>query len=104
MHLSPYVCAGLGMGASAATRHANELQVAWSVDVLLHESVHMARFTTDEALVEACARAALPVELHRLYHIDYGSAELRRLTSAAASFRQTMGPSTSTASARRVTS
>ena len=91
MHLSPYVCTGLRLGASALRRHANELQVAWSVDVLLHESVHMGRFTTDEARAEACARAALPLELHRLYNIPYGSAELRRLTTAAALFRQTMG-------------
>ncbi len=91
MHLSPYVCAGLRLGLVASTRHANELQVAWSVNVLVHESVHMARYTTDEALTEACARAGLPLELHRLYHIAYGSTELRRLTAAAASVRRTMG-------------
>ena len=38
MHLSPYVCEGLRLGASASTRRPNELQVAWSVDVLVHES------------------------------------------------------------------
>lgn len=91
MHLSPYVCAGLQLGIAASTRRANEQQVAWSVDVLVHESVHMARHTADEALTEACARAGLPLELHRLYDIAYGSAELRRLTAAAATFRQTMG-------------
>ena len=52
----------------------------------------MARFTADEALTEACARVGLPLELHRLYHLAYGSAELRRLTAAATLFRQTMGP------------
>lgn len=91
LHLSPYVCAGLRLGLVAATRRANELQVAWSVDVLLHESVHMARFTSDESLTEACARVGLPVELHRLYHVAYASAELRQLTAAATLFRQTMG-------------
>jgi hypothetical protein len=90
MHLSPYVCAGLRLGLPAATRRANELQVAWSVDVLVHESVHLGRFTSDEALAEACARAGLPVELHRLDHVAYGSAELRRLTAGAALFRKTM--------------
>lgn len=91
MHLSPYVCAGLELGLVASSRRANELQVAWSVDVLVHESVHMGRRTSDEALTEACARAGLPLELHRLYGIAYGSPELRRLTAAATSFRQTMG-------------
>ncbi len=92
LHLSPYVCAGLRLGRIAETRHENELQVGWSVDVLVHESVHMARFTSDEALTEACARVGLPLELHHLYHLAYTSAELRRLTAAAALFRQTMGP------------
>jgi hypothetical protein len=91
MHLSPYVCAGLRLGLVASTRRANELQVAWSVDVLVHESVHMGRFTSDEALTEACARDGLSLELHRLYNFAYGSAELRRLTAAATFFRQTMG-------------
>ena len=91
MHLSPYVCDGLRLGAVASTRQAHELQVAWSVDVLVHESTHMARFTYDEALTEACARAGLPVELHRLYGIAYHSAEMSRLTHAAAMFRSTQG-------------
>jgi hypothetical protein len=89
MHLSPYVCEGLRLGQVAATRRANELQVAWSVDVLLHESVHMARFTVDEALTEACARVGLPVELHRLYGVAYYSAEMSRLTFGATWFRRT---------------
>ena len=38
MYLSPYVCEGLRLGAGASTRRPNELQVAWSVDVLVHES------------------------------------------------------------------
>ena len=92
LHLSPYVCEGLRLGLAAATRRSNELQVAWSVDVLVHESVHMGRFTADEALTEACARAGLPIELHRLYGIAYHSVELGRLTAAAALFRRTMGP------------
>lgn len=91
MHLSPYVCEGLRLGSSASTRRQRELQVSWSVDVLIHESVHMGRFTTDEALTEACARAGLPVELHRLYGLAYRSAELGRLTSAATWFRRTQG-------------
>ena len=90
LHLSPYVCTGLRLGRSVATRRANELQVAWSVDVLVHESVHMARYTWDEALTEACARTGLPLELHRLYDVAYGSAELRRLTAAASQVRLTM--------------
>ena len=91
LHLSPYVCDGLRLGASAATRAANELQVAWSVDVLLHESTHMGRRTYDEALVEACARVGLPGELHRLYGVAYHSPEMRSLTLAAASLRSTQG-------------
>ena len=92
LHLSPYVCAGLQLGARRQRRGARtSFRSAWSVDVLVHESVHMARFTSDEALTEACARVGLPLELHRLYHLAYGSAELRRLTAAATLFRQTMG-------------
>jgi len=91
MHLSPYVCAGLRLGTTAAGRAANELQVAWSVDVLLHESTHMGRHTYDEALVEACARAGLPGELNRLYGVAYHSPEMRSLTLAAASLRSTQG-------------
>jgi hypothetical protein len=92
MHLSPYVCEGVRLGSSASTRRTHELQVAWSVDVLVHESTHMARFTYDEALVEACARVGLALELHRLYRIGYASAEMRGLSLAAGSFRQTQGP------------
>jgi len=92
MHLSPYVCEGLRLGAVASTRRQNELQVSWSVDVLIHESVHLGRFTADEALTEACARAGLPVELHRLYGLAYRSPELTRLTLAATWFRRTQGP------------
>jgi hypothetical protein len=91
MHLSPYVCDGLRLGTTAASRAANELQVAWSVDVLLHESTHMGRHSYDEALVEACARAGLPGELHRLYGIAFHSPEMRSLTLAAASLRNTQG-------------
>ena len=90
MHLSPYVCRGLQLGRAAASRRSNELQVAWSTDVLLHESAHLGRFTADESLTEACARVALPAELHRLYGIAYHSAEIERLTSSAALFRRTM--------------
>ncbi len=91
MHLSPYVCDGLRLGANATARAANELQVAWSVDVLLHESTHLGRFTYDEALAEACARTGLPAELHRLYGVAYHSSEMRSLTLAAASLRSTQG-------------
>jgi hypothetical protein len=89
MALSPYVCRGLQLGATPGSRRGNELQVAWSVDVLLHESAHLGRFTTDEAEAESCARAALPLELHRLYGIALRSAEMSRLTAAAAWARQT---------------
>ena len=89
MYLSPYVCEGLRLGGDASTRRSNELQVAWSVDVLIHESVHLGRFTVDEARTEACARVGLPLELHRLYRIAYRSAEMSRLTSAAAWARHT---------------
>ena len=89
MHLSPYVCEGLRLGTSASSRRANEFQVAWSVNVLVHESVHMARFTLDEKLTEACARIGLPIELHRLYRVAYHSAQMSRLTSAATWFRRT---------------
>jgi hypothetical protein len=92
IHLSPYVCEGLRLGMVASRRRSHELQVAWSVDVLIHESVHVARSTVDEALTEACARLGLPAELHRLYRIAYGSAEMRRLTSAATFFRRTAPP------------
>jgi hypothetical protein len=61
------------------------------VDVLLHENVHLARLTSDERLTEACARIGLPAELHRLYGVGYRSAEMRRLTLAAALFRSTQG-------------
>lgn len=91
MHLSPYVCDGLRLGATPAWRKANELQVAWSVDVLLHESTHMGRHTYDEALVEACARVGLAGELHRLYAVACHSPEMRSLTLAAASLRSTQG-------------
>lgn len=89
LHLSPYVCEGLRLGTVASTRRAHELQVAWAVNVLLHESVHLARFTSDERLAEACARVGLPGELHRLYGIAYRSPEMRRLTAAATWFRRT---------------
>ncbi|MFN2469725.1 MAG: hypothetical protein ABR583_01820 [Gaiellaceae bacterium] len=92
IHLSPYVCEGLRLGAVASTRRSHELQVAWSVNVLVHESVHMARFTLDEKLTEACARIGLPIELHRLYRVAYYSAQMRRLTSAATWFRRTQAP------------
>lgn len=92
LRLSPYVCEGLRLGGLAATRRSHELQVAWSVDVLIHESVHLARFSTYEAVAEACARIALPIELHRLFGVALRSAEMRRLTSAAAWFRRTMPP------------
>jgi hypothetical protein len=92
MHLSPYVCEGLRLGASASTRRSNDLQVAWSVNVLVHESTHMGRSNPDEALAEARARAGLPLELHRLYGIAYHSAEMSRLTSAATWFRRTEPP------------
>ena len=88
-HLSPYVCEGLRLGAVTSTRRSHELQVAWSVNVLVHETVHMARFTFDEKLTEACARIGLPLALHRLYGIPYHSAEMRRLTAAASWFRHT---------------
>jgi hypothetical protein len=90
MHLSPYVCQGLQLGLSAAARASHSLQVAWAVDVLLHESAHLGRFTTDESVAEACARVGLPNELHRLYGIPLRSAELAQLTSSASVFRQTM--------------
>ena len=90
MHLSPYVCRGLQLGLSAATRVPNELQVAWAVDVLLHEAAHLGRFTADESVAEACARVELPDELHRLYGIPLRSIELARLISSASAFRQTM--------------
>jgi len=89
MHLSPYVCDGLRFGTVASMRASHPFQVAWSVDVLVHESVHMGRFSSDEALAEACARVSLPVELHRLYGLAYHSAEMSRLTLAAAWFRGT---------------
>ena len=75
--------------SDGTARAANELQVAWSVDVLLHESAHLGRFTYDEALAEACARSGLPAELHRLYGLAYHSPELTRLTLAATWFRRT---------------
>jgi hypothetical protein len=90
MHLSPYVCEGLALGADPSTRRANQLQVAWSVDVLVHESTHMSRFTYDEALTEACARAGLPIELNRLYGIAYHSVQMAQLTLAATRLRRTM--------------
>jgi hypothetical protein len=92
VHLSPYVCEGLRLGNRVSTRRQNELQVAWSVNVLVHESVHMGRFSTDEALAEACARTGLPGELRRLYKVAFRSAELSRLTLAATWFRRTQGP------------
>ena len=92
MHLSPYVCEGLRLGASAPMRRSHELQVAWAVNVLIHESVHLARSSPDEQIAEACARVALPRELHRLYRVEYRSAQMRRMTAAAAWFRRTMPP------------
>jgi hypothetical protein len=90
MYLSPYVCKGLRLGASSVTP-ADELQVAWSVDVLVHESTHLGKFTYNEALAEACARAGLPAELHRLFQVAYHSPQMKRLTLDAAGFRNTMG-------------
>ncbi len=92
MHLSPYVCEGLRLGSVASLRASNVLQVGWAVDVLLHESTHLGRFTRDESLAEACARVRLPAELNRLYQIAYGSREMRSLTLAAAAFRATQDP------------
>lgn len=91
LHLSPYVCTGLRLGLVTSTRKANELEVAWAVDVLLHESVHLGRRTADESVAEACARVELPGALHRLFGIAFRSVELARLTSAAELFRATMG-------------
>jgi hypothetical protein len=93
MYLSPYVCQGLQLGLHPRTRAANVLQVGWSVDVLLHESTHLGRFTSDEAWAEACARAGLPGELHRLYGVAYHSAEMSALTLAATWFRRTQSAS-----------
>ena len=90
MQLSPYVCDGLRLGMSESGRRANELQVAWSVNVLIHESVHLANFSMDERTTEACARAALPNELHGLYGVAYRSAEMRQLTFASTWLRRTM--------------
>ena len=90
LYLSPYVCEGLRLGASGI-RPADELQVAWSVDVLVHESTHLGKFTYNEALAEACARAGLPAELHRLFQVAYHSPQMQRLTLDAAAFRNTMG-------------
>jgi hypothetical protein len=90
LYLSPYVCEGLSLGTSGV-RPADELQVAWSVDVLVHESTHLGRFTYNEALAEACARAGLPAELHRLFQVAYHSPQMKRLTLDAAAFRDTMG-------------
>jgi hypothetical protein len=90
LYLSPYVCKGLQLGASGI-RPADELQVAWSVDVLVHESTHLGKFTYNEAVAEACARAGLPAELHRLFQVAYHSPEMQRLTLDAAAFRNTMG-------------
>lgn len=91
MRLSPYVCRGLQLGFNPATRAANVLQVGWAVDVLIHESTHLGRFSSDEALAEACARVGLPGELNRLYGIAYHSAEMSALTLAATWFRRTQG-------------
>jgi len=90
MYLSPYVCNGLQLGAAGVTA-ANELQVAWSVDVLIHESTHLGKFTYNEALAEGCARAGLPAELHRLFQVAYHSPQMRALTLDAAAFRSTQG-------------
>jgi hypothetical protein len=92
MYLSPYVCEGLRLGAVSPLRPADELQVGWSVDVLLHESTHLGRFTYDEALAEGCARVGLPGELHRLYQVAYHSPAMSRLTLATALFRSTQDP------------
>jgi hypothetical protein len=91
MYLSPYVCGGLRLGRGGPMRRRDELQVAWSVNVLIHESAHLGRFSTDEAVAEACARIGLPGELHRLYGLPYRSPELSRLTQAATWFRRTQG-------------
>lgn len=91
MYLSSYVCDGLRLGRALSTRRQNELQVSWSVDVLVHESVHIGRSTADEALAEACARTGLPVELHRLFGLGYRTPELARLSEAATWFRRTQG-------------
>ena len=91
MVLSPYVCEGLRLGAAASLRSSAELQVGWSVDVFLHESTHLGRFTYNEALAEGCARVGLPGELHRLYQVAYHSPAMTRLTLAAALFRSTQG-------------
>ncbi len=93
MHLSPYVCEGLRLGANRRSRDLNELQVGWSVDVLVHESAHLGRFTNDEAVAEACARAGLPGELHRLYGLGYHTAEMSALTLAATWFRRSQDAS-----------
>ncbi len=93
MSLSPYVCRGLQLGFNPATRAANVLQVGWAVDVLIHESTHLARFSNDEALAEACARVGLPAELHRLYGVAYHSAEMSALTLAATWFRRSQAAS-----------
>ena len=90
MYLSPYVCEGLRLGSVAGTRRTHEMQVAWSANVLIHESGHLGRFSTDESLVEACARIGLPAELNRLYGVQFRSAEMRRLTSASDWLRRTM--------------
>ncbi len=91
MYLSPYVCGGLSLGRTPSRRRQSELRVSWSVNVLIHESIHIGRATTDEALTEACARDALPAALHRLYGVAWPSRELTRLSGAATWFRRTQG-------------
>ena len=60
------------------------------MNVLIHESEHLAAPSRGESTTEACARIVLPNELHRLYGVEYHSAEMRALTFGAATFRRTM--------------
>ena len=90
IYLAPRVCVGLRRGTAATYRRSNPGRVAWGVNVVLHEAMHVRLTTRDEAVTEACAAKYLPVALNRLYKIKYRTAEMRLLTSKALTMRRQM--------------
>lgn len=92
VYYSPYVCVGIRKGLVANYRRLNPLRVAWAVDVLVHEAMHVRLSSANEQQAEACAAKYLAYALNRLYKIKYRTPEMRLLTLLALAKRRTLQP------------
>lgn len=90
VYYAPRVCVGLRRGLNATYRRSNPGRVAWAVNVVVHEAMHVRLISHNEATTEACAAKYLPVALNRLYRIKYHTAEMRLLTGRALTMRRQM--------------